>query len=63
MLLEDKIARLASYIFILFLLGISIYLFFTQLWFVYFLASLNLISTFALTFILIKKFYKEKTHN
>jgi hypothetical protein len=58
MLLEDKIARLASYIFILFLLGMSIYLFFTQIWFVYFLASLNLISIFALTFILIKKFYK-----
>jgi hypothetical protein len=60
MLLEDKIARLASYIFILFLLGISIYLFFTQIWFVYFLASVNLVSTFVFTFILIKKFFDKK---
>lgn len=60
MLLEDKIAQLASYIFILFLLGISIYLFFTQIWFVYLLASFNIISVFGLAFVLIRKFYKEK---
>jgi hypothetical protein len=63
MLLEDKIARLASYIFILFLLGMSIYLFFTQIWFVYLLASFNIISVFGFTFVFIKKFYKEKNHN
>jgi hypothetical protein len=61
MLLEDKIARLASYIFILFLLSMFIYLFFTQIWFVYLLASFNLICIFGLGIILIKNIFDKKT--
>jgi hypothetical protein len=61
MLLEDKIAQLASYIFALFLLGFFIYLFFTQIWFVYLLASFNLISIFGLGIILIKNIFDKKT--
>ena len=63
MLIEDKIAQIASYVFTIALLVFFVYLFFTHLWFVYFLASLNLISIFALTFILIKKFFDKKPHN
>ena len=61
MLLEDKNAQLASYIFALFLLGFYIYLFFTQIWFVYLLASFNLIFIFGLGFILIKNIFDKKT--
>jgi len=60
MFLEDKISQLISYIFAIALMCFFLYLVFTQKWFLYLMASFNVITTFALIFLLIRNFFKKE---
>ncbi len=60
MLLEDKIAQLASYIFAIFLMFLFLYLIFTYKWILYLIASINIIAIFGLIFLLIREFFKNE---
>lgn len=60
MLLEDKIAQLASYLFAIFLMLSFLYMIFTVKWILYLVASVNIISIFGLIFLLIREFFKKQ---
>jgi len=60
MLLEDKIARIASYLFAIFFMIFLLYLVFTFKWILYFVASINILSIFGLIFLLIREAFQNK---
>lgn len=60
MLLEDKIARIASYLFIIFLMFGFLYLMFNYKWLLYLVASINVIAVFGLILLLIREMFKNE---
>lgn len=60
MLTQETIAKYASYTFAILIFVLIVYLFFTEIWFVYLLASLNIFSFTFLSIFYIRQRSKKK---